>query len=141
MMKDALNKIILMWLASYVLSDGGEALKVPFADPENDSLISEDESNEIFKKIVLIGQIGSLVAVPLFGYLTDKLSAGYELIVAFGARCATCFLFFFLDSPKGFEPITILVAMTLFANLQEVVIESLFAKRLPGDVRASMKSV
>lgn len=67
--------------------------------------------------IVLIGKVGSLLAVPLFGYLTDKLSSGYELIVSFGVRCATGILFFALDTPKGYEPIATLVAMNLAANL------------------------
>ena len=78
--------------------------------------------------------------MPVFGYITDKLSTGNELMLAYGVRCAAGLLFCLKLSPKGNTLIGTLVAMKITADLEEVVIDSLFSKRFPGDVRAAMKS-
>ena len=80
------------------------------------------------------------MSVPVFGYITDKLSTGNELMLAYGLRCTAGLLFSIALSPKGYTLIGTLVAMKIAADLEEVVIDSLFSKRLPGDVRAAMKS-
>lgn len=112
MLMDSLNYIIVIWLASFLISD-----KQPPKLAHDPTRITEDESEEIFKQIVYYGKVGSLAAVPFIGYLTDKLSTGYELIVAFGVRCAACIMFYRLDTPKGDDPIDALVCLVIAANM------------------------
>ena len=52
----------------------------------------------------------------------------------------TALAFYSAASPKDMHVTVALVGMMLAANLEEVVIDSLFSKRLSGDVRAAMKS-
>lgn len=59
---------------------------------------------------------------------------------AFGLRSMMALAFYTTSSPKDMHVTVTLVLMVLAANLEEVVIDSLFSKRLNGDVRAAMKS-
>lgn len=84
--------------------------------------------------------MASIISVPVFGYITDKLSTDHELIFSFGLRGLCALAFFLFGSPKETHVVFILVTMMLAANLEEVVIDSLYTKRMPKDVRAAMKS-
>ena len=68
------------------------------------------------------------------------MSTGSELIFAYGVRAAAGYAFYMTGGPEKVKIIQIVVTLTLSANFEEVVIDSLFSKRLPGDVRAAMKS-
>ena len=76
--------------------------------------------------------------MPSYGWLTDRLPTEYELILAYGVRCIAGLGFFFITNPM--EPLVTwtIVAFVLSSNFEEVCIDSLFSKRLPGDVRAAM---
>ena len=89
---------------------------------------------------MLCAQVATFISVPVFGYITDTLSTGNELVFAYGLRAVTSIVFYLSASPKDGHVTCTLVCMMLAANLEEVVIDSLFSKRLSGDVRAAMKS-
>lgn len=74
----------------------------------------------------------------MYGWLTDKLSTEYELVVAFGVRSIAGFAYFSVTDPS--KPIVIwtIVAYMLASNFEEVCIDALFSKRLPGDIRGAM---
>lgn len=83
----------------------------------------------------------SLFAVPMYGWLTDKLPTEYELLLAYGVRCTAGFAFFAINDPMDALVTWTIVAFVLSSNFEEVCIDSLFSKRLPGDVRAAMISL
>jgi len=83
----------------------------------------------------------ALFAVPTYGWLTDRLATEYELLLAYGTRMCAGLSFFFIDNPMDGIVTWTIVAFLLSSNFEEVCIESLFAKRLPGDIRAAMISL
>ena len=48
----------------------------------------------------MIVQIASFASVPIFGYITDKLSTGSELIFAYGVRAAAGYAFYMTGGPE-----------------------------------------
>ena len=61
-------------------------------------------------------------------------------MVAYGVRSVAGIAFSMTFNPKSYNLIGTLVALMTAADLEEVVIDSLYSKRIPGDVRATMKS-
>ena len=133
MMQAKVSTIIYIWLVRWVVdADQGTG-----ADNE----LTGDESWDIYQWFKIVNFICSGILIPLFGLFSDKFAVGHELMAVFGVRCIACMSFFLLDSPKGDIVIGTFIAISLSASLQQVVIESLFSKRLPGDVRAQMLAV
>lgn len=131
-MKEELGTIITIWLAFFV-SRGNDSSAASDA-------LTQDEADEKNQNVNLIATAAAFCSAPVFGFLTDKLSTGHELIVAFGLRGATALAFFNAGSPRDMHVTATLVTMMLAANLEEVVIDSMYTKRIPSDVRAAMKS-
>lgn len=95
----------------------------------------------IYKYVISLGLTAVLFAVPSFGFITDHLSTGAELLLSFGVRSIAGFGFFALRNPNsGWLTFSVMIFM-LASSLEEVCIESLFSKRLPGDIRAAMISL
>ena len=132
MMKEELGTIITIWLAFFVSRETE-------ASGAGDSL-TQDEADEKNQRVNLIATVAAFCSAPVFGFLTDKLSTGHELMFAFGLRGATALAFFYSASPRDMHMTATLVTMMLAANLEEVVIDSMYTKRIPADVRAAMKS-
>ena len=110
------------------------------AQDDSSEMITRGEADDINYWINMIGKVASFVSVPVFGFITDKLNTRNELIFAYGTRCICGIAFALAEHPKEEFVILTLVIMKLAGDLEEVVIDSLFAKRIPGDVRAAMKS-
>ena len=132
-MQAKVSTIIYIWLVKWVIESDHEV--------ESDNELTGDESWDIYQWFKIVNFICAGVLIPLFGKFSDKFAVGHELMAVFGLRCIGCMSFFLLDNPKGNIVIFTFIAISLSASLQQVVVESLFSKRLPGDVRASMLSV
>ena len=131
MCRDKFQMIIMIWYASYVVAD----------DPDVEGEFNAAESTDEYKYTSTIALTAALFAVPSYGWLTDKLATEYELLLAYGTRCIAGFAFFVVDDPKDALVTWTIVAFVLASNFEEVCIDSLFSKRLPGDVRAAMISI
>mmetsp|Transcript_5747 Transcript_5747/g.7754 ORF Transcript_5747/g.7754 Transcript_5747/m.7754 type:complete len:218 (-) Transcript_5747:231-884(-) len=99
------------------------------------------ESWDFYKDYSLIAFIVAAVTIPLFGYLSDKIDMGNQLVLTFGIRCIASLAYFVIDSPHGPIVLFTLIVLKTSNPLQATVIESLFTKRLPGDVRAALQGV
>ena len=139
MMKEELGTIITIWLAFFVMSAHEQEQAAESGGSIGQSM-SQEECDDTNQNINLIGQVASFCSVPVFGFITDKLSTGNELMFAYGLRGLCALAFFMTESPKDMHVVATLVTMMLAANLEEVVIDSMYTKRMPKDVRAAMKS-
>ena len=133
MMLAKASTIIYLWLVKWKVNAGDDKIR--------DTDLTGDESWDIYQMFKIINFACAGALVPLFGYYSDKLALGQELIVFFGLRAVATMSFFMLDSPHGDIVMWTFVAITTTSSLQGIVIDSLYSKRLPGDVRASMQSV
>ena len=133
LMKAKLGTIVYLWFTKW---------SIP-ADQEKvyDTDLTGDESWARYQLQQLIGFIISLTLIPLYGIYHDKIASGHELMITFGLRAIGCLAFFMCDSPNGNLVIWTVVSIKIAASLQSTVIDSLYAKRLQGDVRGSMNGV
>jgi len=123
--------ILLIWLAQFIVSE--EELETAGL-----SAISKTESEQRYAYINTMALTCAVFAVPTYGYLTDKLATGSELLVAYGTRCIAGFAFYAIKNPNSEWITWTVVFFMLASNFEEVCMESLFSKRLPGDIRAAM---
>ena len=103
-----------------------------------DDAYTEDDANTMYKYSQTLGLTACIFAVPMYGWLTDHLSTEYELSVAYGVRCIACFSFFAISDPTQDIVIYTIMAFMLASQFEEVCVDSLLSKRLPGDIRAAM---
>ena len=107
---------------------------------QDNEMVWED-SWDIYQLFKIINFACSGILLPLFGLFSDKIGLGHELMVTFGVRTIGTMAFFLMDNPNGAIVIFTFIMISLSASLQQVVVDSLYSKRLPGDVRAQMNSV
>ena len=82
-----------------------------------------------------------MVLLPIFGYISDKIPLGREVMLVYGMRGVAVMAFCFCDSLNDNTAIFTLVMIQTLSNLQAITIESLFTKRLPGDIRGALTGV
>lgn len=100
-----------------------------------------EDSWDIYQLFKIINFACSSVLLPLFGLFSDKVGLGHELMITFGVRTIGTMAFFLMDNPNGEIVIFTFIMISMSASLQQVVVDTMFSKRLPGDVRAQMNSV
>ena len=76
----------LMWIVSFV--DSGQV--------KNDQ-----EAQRIYQKITLIAMLGTSVALPVLGHISDKLGAHITVPLAFVLRAVVLSSFFFIQDPDS----------------------------------------
>ena len=133
MMQAKASTIYYIWLQKFVVSED-KPIKL-------DNELIWDESWDIYQLFKIINFVCAGVLLPLFGLFSNKIGMGHELLVTYGVRTIGTMAFFLMDNPNGAIVIFTFIMISLSASLQQVVIESMFSKRLPGDVRAQMNSV
>lgn len=123
--------IIYLWTTKWIVKT------------EEDKVLDSDmtgaESWDRYLEFSLLNFIAASLLIPLFGYLSDKVDLGFQLILTFGLRGVACLAMFVLDSPEGNIVLFTFVMITINSSLQGTVVNSLWAKRLPGDVRGVMQ--
>lgn len=90
---------------------------------------------------MIIALAASMVVIPILGVLSDKISFEIQFILAFGIRLSAALSFFLLNDPntKFAKFIAILLVVSNYA--EHTVTDSFFLKRIPGDVRGSLRGV
>ena len=120
--------LIYLWSVKWVIPD--ELPKI------NDRELYGSESWDFYKDYSLVTFLIALFLIPLFGYLSDRIDIGNQMVLTFGLRCVASLAYFVIDSPRGDIVLFTLVVLKTCNPLQATVLDSLFTKRLPGDVRA-----
>ena len=127
------STIIYLWTVKWVV-DSEEA-------KYKDTDLTSEESWDLYQYFNVCNFIAAFILIPLFGYMADKLDLGNQIMATFGLRGVALMGFFVMDSPHGSIVIFTFIMITLMSSLQGVSVDALFAKRLPGDCRATLQSV
>lgn len=128
MMQAKVSTIIYIWLQKWVVNSESDKVK--------DTDMVWEESWDIYQLFKIINFACSAILLPLFGLISDKIAMGHELMATFGLRAVGTMAYFLMDSPHGAIVIFTFIMISMAASLQGVVMDSLYSKRLPGDVRA-----
>jgi len=117
---------MLLWLGSFV-STG--------------YLADEKEALNIYRRISMISMILTGVLLPLIGHLADKTPSRIIIPIAFFIRCCAAFAFVSLKLPDTALAYISCSFLILATVLENVSIEVLFMRGMPGDVRGAMNGV
>ena len=79
------NVYMVLWIASYV--DSG-------------LLESEDESKDVYQRIMLFSMAATALLTPFIGYLADKFHWGLNVSIAIAFRVLTGILFLQIRDPR-----------------------------------------
>jgi hypothetical protein len=99
---------------------------------------SEDDGLRIFRKILMISMILTGISLPMIGHLADKTPSKIIIPVAFAIRCLAAVAFVTLKVPDTFLAYFSCSILILATVLENVSVEVLFMRGMPGDVRGAM---
>lgn len=114
---------MLLWIQSFV---------------QTGYLESEDDALRIFRRILMISMILTAVALPLIGHLADKTPSRIIIPIAFALRCSAAFSFVTIKVPDTYVAYCSCSLLILATVLENVSVEVLFMRGMPGDVRGAM---
>jgi len=86
----------------------------------------------------MISMLLTLLLLPLIGHLADTAPSKYIIPAAFFIRCCAATAFVQIDFPDTFLAYTSCSLLILATVLENVSVEVLFMRGLPGDVRGAM---
>ena len=90
---------------------------------------------------VMMGLGMSAILIPIVGYLSDKVGFQFQLVLMYGMRLVSVVSFFFLRSPNDWVARLTVIMMIVCSLGEQLVIYSMFTKRLPGDMRGAMRGI
>ena len=93
LMTAKIGTIVYLWLTKWSVKSGEELVY--------DTDLTGEESWDKYLQYTVWTFASASVLLPIFGLVSDKFSAGSELMVTFGLRGVACLAFFMLDSPHG----------------------------------------
>lgn len=93
MMRAKVGIIVYIWASSWAVAE--DQVKTL------ESGLSADDSWAIFSDYKTIWFICTLVLVPLFGFLMDRVNMWLLIMLAFGMRAVASLAFYGLESPEG----------------------------------------
>jgi MFS family permease len=132
LMLTTFTQFYLLWITSQAARPG----ETP--RPEQ---MSREDALSLYTNATLTGMVLTLILMPLAGYMSDKVGFEWQLSFSFGVRMSAIIGFLFLKDANNGLAYLISVVVLVFTNMENVFVYALFAKKLPGDIRASMQGL
>ena len=114
---------MILWLGSFVQSG---------------HLNDQTEVLMIYRWIVMISMILTGVMLPIIGHLADKTPSRVIVPLAFFTRCVAAFMFVQITDPNTVLSYLSCSLLILATTVENVAVEVLFMRDMPGDVRGAM---
>ena len=96
---------------------------------------------EFATQTLSIAMIITIIYMPILGNLSDHVGYEYLLVLVYGLRLTSMVSFFFLRVPNDFVAMGTVVVLMCSSYAEQLVIYSLFTKRIPGDLRGAMRGI
>jgi MFS family permease len=100
--------------------------------------ISQEEGLIVYRRIILVSMVLTGAFLPLIGHTADKIPSKYLMPAAFSIRCLACFLFVRIVDPNTYMSYISCSLLILSTTVENVAMETLFMKDMPGNVRGSL---
>jgi predicted MFS family arabinose efflux permease len=117
---------MLLWIQSFVNTGYLEA---------------EDDALRIFRKVMMISMVGNLVVLPLVGWLSDTVRSAILIPFAYALRFVACMAFTHLEVPDSTSAYISCTFLILATQLENVSVEVLFMRDMPGDIRGILNAL
>ena len=91
--------------------------------------------------IVLASMIGTIVLVPVLGWIADKLPSAVIIPIIFTLRAICAISFIWLDDPTSWLTSSIACALIIFSAAESISIEVLLMRGMPSEIRGTMMGV
>lgn len=117
---------MLLWLNSFI--EKGE-----FSD-ENGAL-------DAYRKIVMTAMVGTLLLLPLIGSIADKFPSHIVVPFSFFLRAMAALSFVQIERADTWLSYIASVVLIISTVIENVSIEVLFMRTMPGDVRGAMNGL
>jgi hypothetical protein len=95
----------------------------------------------IYRQIVMISMVLTGVMLPIIGHLADSTPSRIIVPAAFLTRCIAAFMFVQITDPATIMSYLSCSLLILATTVENVAIEVLFMRNMPGDVRGAMNGL
>lgn len=93
---------------------------------------------DLYNDVMTTSMILSLLILPFVGFFSDKSPGDIQIVFVFGLRMTAAASFFLLENPNNFVAYVIPILIAIFTNLENVTVNAMLAKKLPGDIRGTL---
>ena len=90
---------------------------------------------------VAVAIIVTIIYLPILGNLSDNVGFEFLLVLVYGMRLVAMVSFFFLRVPNDLVAMVTVTILVCSSYSEQLIIYSLFTKRLPGDLRGAMRGI
>ena len=95
-------------------------------------------SKTIYKNVLAIAMVITIIAIPLIGKLADSVPASTLLPISFLMRGVLIAQFDLITDPRSFYSHILSVTVILASTLQFIVVNSYFLRNLPNGIRGTL---
>ncbi len=86
-------------------------------------------------------QFCTLLVIPIFGYLSDKVDLRYVIPFAFLSRGIVAASFKSIENPKDFDAYVICVLLVITSVIQFLSVEVMFMRNMQSTIRGTMTGI
>lgn len=104
-------------------------------------LESKEESDAIYRNIIIGSSVATIIALPFFGYMADKADARVIVPMAFLVRGLVAALFRFIESPKEWQGFMLCIFLVITSLLQFLAVEVVFMRNMKSTVRGTLSGI
>ena len=122
MMYILLTNILVAWYNSYV----------------DDGVISEDESDDLYRTNLVIYCLVIGLSLPFIGIAGDKVPATAFFPFSFALRGLAGYCFLILTSPDSYGTIFLILWLGLGSTFEGIASNVVFYRKLPPEIRGMM---
>ena len=133
LLTDQFTTFYLLWILTFCVDDS--------IDPVPEGFLTRTEGLDLYQNITITGMVLSLFLMPGAGVLGDIVPYEVQIVFSFGLRMVAVAGFFLLETPFGLTSYLTVMAILIGTNIELVTINSLYAKKLPKDVRGAMNGM
>ena len=108
-----------------------------FAD---DGVITEEESADLYQKVLIISSIVSFLTAPLCGIAGDRVPSKILIPSSYALRALSGYMWCAAQVPESFYVYFVAVLMGIGTGLEFISISVLFYRGLPSKIRGTMQA-
>ena len=114
---------IVLWIISFVATGQVE---------------SEEASKDLYQKSMSISLGGTILMMPLIGYIADKIHWAINVILAFALRCTTGYLLLQVKDPNTILALMVLMLYVILTVFADTSIRKGYLRGISSEIRGTM---
>ena len=104
------------------------------------TLSDKEESDAIYRNVIIASQVVTLLTVPAFGYYSDRLDSRVIVPFSFLVRGLVAASFYFITDPRTAYGYIACITIIVLSAMQFISVEVLFLRKMNPHIRGTLSA-